>query len=1105
MVSPRVFWGATCVIVLIAWSAAHAEILAPNHIPPEAVPGDIWGVAAFQSPGGQAHLLVAGERGIQTFNVADPSNPVRAGELATTPSRHTDVQTFRTPDGLPYGLVETDHATLVLNLADPTNPVVFGADIPGGPADLAHVLVVEWPDGRVHALGFDRHMGDSRIVDITDPHRPAPVSTAPVPYSWGHDCGGATFGSDHAYVVYGCRFSETLILNVTEPPHGLVVAGMHGGISPGDGARQNFSGAWTANQYYTAFRSAGEVTAFGLADGGSYAIVAGAAIRKVDGDLVPAGLLFLNVTDPGRPVPVGVAVNGQNGFDFGYVEGMVFLGIYGGSAYVAVAGYRQITVIDVTDPRNPVQAGAIRDGGSIDAVGALSGIDIFEAAGGVHLAAVGRDGIQLVRMADPPGFGAAGSVPNGPRDAAAPVAYSGFAVFEPGDGRTYGLGENGDGIQIIDVTDPLLPVTITSARELRESIALRDAFGTDAFTAPDGRTYGVVVGRGGLYVLDMTDPQNSSVASHVLGDGQLGLLPLSGMDTIRIRGNYHVLIGDHDRGVYVVDATNPRAPTLAGVFRPMGDMGGVHDVDALKDVAEKPHMMVTMDRGAYLVDLSRPGNPATSHVMNGSFGGYDVELFHQATVFETRRGDTWALLSDYASGVHLINVTNPNDPRHVGNVPVGTEDGVVVIPGSDNVVVVSPDDRVYALGTGHDHIWVADLTDPRNIVPAGRLDLGYGPWHITAWESGDGRLYALTGNDVRTTALDVTYPRSPVPVGSVVPGGYAGIAFGAGGGPAYMLADAGDVVAVMNLGDARAPRTMHAIPHGYGGAAISQCLGGVTCGIVAKPDGSVLAYDLADVAAGPLRYGGVTVAPDSALAAFRHDNGRTYVISGKGGIVNITDVAEPRTPAATIRDDQAGFHALDQVRDITVYSGDGGHRYLIAGSKDGVQLADITDPYNPVPAGVVHRLPGDAHGIIRAVSALRMPDGNMMALVVDGAGVTAILDVTDPKFPARLGTIPFHAGMGRVLDVAGFVASDRMPYVVLAGRNGSGIFSLSDPASPEIVVVLEGLAAANVDAFWDQNGRLHVALVWRDAIRIIDVDDPARFYAGDVSYGASGR
>lgn len=207
---------------------------------------------------------------------------------------------------------------------------------------------------------------------------------------------------------------------------------------------------------------------------------------------------------------------------------------------------------------------------------------------------------------------------------------------------------------------------------------------------------------------------------------------------------------------------------------------------------------------------------------------------------------------------------------------------------------------------------------------------------------------------------------------------------------------------------------------------------------------------------------------------------------------------------------------------MAVYGGDGGRTYVMAGGSDGVQVIDITNPHGPVPGGVAHEPFGDLHVGVRAVAALRTAGGTMLAITADGAGQAGILDVTDPGSLARAGTIPFHQNIGRVMDVSGFVARDGTPYVVLAGRNGSGVVDVSDPGAPGAVMVPdefaaggadtlsryvdrgdwdaygEGLGASKVDVFKDQNGRLHAALIGEGVVRIIDVDDPARFYAGVV-------
>lgn len=148
----------------------------------------------------------------------------------------------------------------------------------------------------------------------------------------------------------------------------------------------------------------------------------------------------------------------------------------------------------------------------------------------------------------------------------------------------------------------------------------------------------------------------------------------------------------------------------------------------------------------------------------------------------------------------------------------------------------------------------------------------------------------MAGDHMRTTLLDVTYPHSPVPVGSVTPGGYAGVAFGAGGGATYGMVGTNHSVMVLDLAYAYAPRVTDAIPHGAGehaGLAMAECFVERVCGIVAESDGGIAIYDMAGVAAGPLARGGPKGVPATALEAFRHDNGRTYVVAGIGDAIHV--------------------------------------------------------------------------------------------------------------------------------------------------------------------------------------------------------------------------
>ncbi|MCE2508479.1 MAG: hypothetical protein J4G04_04145, partial [Nitrosopumilaceae archaeon] len=171
--------------------------------------------------------------------------------------------------------------------------------------------------------------------------------------------------------------------------------------------------------------------------------------------------------------------------------------------------------------------------------------------------------------------------------------------------------------------------------------------------------------------------------------------------------------------------------------------------------------------------------------------------------------------------------------------------------------------------------------------------------------------------------------------------------------------------------------------------------------------------------------------------------------------IDVTYPSDP-VPVGSIRDNLGGFYYLGGVRDISVAHSDG--RVLaLAGSGDGVQVIDVTDPYHPAPAGGLRAGPGglDIDGV-HLTAALSVTDGRVLALA-GGAGRVAVLDIS-PGLPVLAGVIPVDGDAGSATDISIFEATDGRIHALLAGEGGVRIVDVTDPGSPVRVAALKGPA-----------------------------------------------
>ena len=171
-------------------------------------------------------------------------------------------------------------------------------------------------------------------------------------------------------------------------------------------------------------------------------------------------------------------------------------------------------------------------------------------------------------------------------------------------------------------------------------------------------------------------------------------------------------------------------------------------------------------------------------------------------------------------------------------------------------------------------------------------------------------------------------------------------------------------------------------------------------------------------------------------------------------IINITDPLNP-TPASNITDDNDGYTKLDGARFITTVTIDTSTYALVAAYDDfGVQIIDITDPYNPTSASAITDGKDNYAELYGASSITTVTIGtSTYALVAayDDFGVQ-IIDITDPYNPAPVSNITNggdYTALSYAIDITTVKFNEStFALVVSEFSNGVQIIDITDPYAP---------------------------------------------------------
>ena len=306
------------------------------------------------------------------------------------------------------------------------------------------------------------------------------------------------------------------------------------------------------------------------------------------------------------------------------------------------------------------------------------------------------------------------------------------------DGNTYALtgsrGAGGEGIQVIDITDPSTPTPT-----LRITNGFRDTSG-NTFNLPDirgitvvqvdGIQYALVLidGAGastdGVRIINISDPGSPLWVSSIVDSGRdtegnqfTKLQAPNGITTTVIGGKTYALItaANPDNGVQIIDISEPNNPlaisavTDGAQFKELSGALGVTTVV----IGDQVYALVAAygDSGVQIINISKPDTPTASDDINDDL---QTELSGAVAVsVAVINGSTYAVVAANADdGIQILDISDPTDIKPVSQIAHGD----IKLDGAFSVKTITIADKTYALVSVYNHnsIQVLDISDPLN-------------------------------------------------------------------------------------------------------------------------------------------------------------------------------------------------------------------------------------------------------------------------------------------------------------------------------------------------------------------------------------------------------
>ena len=710
--------------------------------------------------------------------------------------------------------------------------------------------------------------------------------------------------------------------------------------------------------------------------------------------------------------PFGVIQNGVNGFDS--IERPSRIGTFqiGDSIYAGVSGNFSFTIVNITDPSSPSQVTVLDT--TVDSMFALS---------------VGE-----------------------------------YVVI---DGFTYAISGSDDdeSVLIINISNPSLPSLVTHITHGADYTGLDNPFGITTVTI-NSSTYALVTAFNGdgVQIIDITDPSNPSPVS-VITDGVGGYKELDGaihVTTVTIDSSTYALVASvWDNGVQIIDITDPYNPAPASAIT--NGVGGYTELF-------HPHAVttVTIDSstfaivtaisgdGVQIIDITDPYNPApASAITDGRDGFTELDGPYGITI-TTIGASTYAIVASvWGDGVQIIDITDPYNPTPASAITDGV-DGYTELHRAIHVTTVTIDSSTYALVAGKydDGIQIIkiepeyisahtsnqnppfEITPNLAISPFGVIQNGtdgfdsiVNPLKINTFQIGNS-IYAGVHSDSTAdsfTIMNITDPSSPQQVSVLDPSvnslfNIDDAAYTVIDGSTYAISISihDDRVLIINVSNPSIPSLVTYVTDGANYTELD------------------LPFDITTVKIGSSTF---------ALVAAHFDHGVQ--------IIDITDPSNP-IPASAITDGEDGYTTLSYATSITTVTLDSSTFALVAGRNDnGIQIVNITDPYNPTPASAITHGNGGYTELYGSYDIATVTlDSSTFAIVAGryGQGVQ-IVDITDPYNPAPVSAMTDGVGgYTELYNVASItpITIGASTFVLAAAVLDSGIqiINITDPYNP---------------------------------------------------------
>ena len=293
-----------------------------------------------------------------------------------------------------------------------------------------------------------------------------------------------------------------------------------------------------------------------------------------------------------------------------------------------------------------------------------------------------------------------------------------------------------DGVQIINITDPVSPSAVAA---VTDGATYPELLGANSITTTQIGTshYALVASFSdhGVQIINITDPASPLPVANVTdGTTYPELLGAASITTTQIGTSHYALVASFsDHGVQIINITDPASPSAVaavtdGATYP--ELRGAYSITNTQ-IGTSHYALVASfsDDGVQIIDITDPAHPLPVTALTDGVGGFE-ELHRAYSITTTQIGTShYALVASFSdNGVQIIDITDPAHPLPVTALTDGVG-GFEVLRGAQSITTTQIGASHYALvaSSGDSSVQMIDITDPARpsnpLLPYVELDL----------------------------------------------------------------------------------------------------------------------------------------------------------------------------------------------------------------------------------------------------------------------------------------------------------------------------------------------------------------------------------------------